>query len=84
MRSIWVHTHRLPEPPEAKPLRFRRLNRAWAWFRGYFWLPCPRCGKMFGGHEIGTGRLVRHSGRISCTCPECPLIYEAGDWTHIR
>ena len=18
---------------------------------GYFWLPCPRCGRMFGGHE---------------------------------
>ena len=20
---------------------------------GYFWLPCPRCGKWFGGHEWG-------------------------------
>lgn len=20
---------------------------------GYFWLPCPRCGRMFGGHECG-------------------------------
>lgn len=18
---------------------------------GFFWLPCPRCGEMFGGHE---------------------------------
>lgn len=33
--------------------RFRFPNRVWAWLCGYFWLPCPECGEMFGGHEIG-------------------------------
>lgn len=21
--------------------------------RSYFWLPCPKCGKMFAGYEAG-------------------------------
>ncbi len=33
--------------------RFRRLNRVWAFLLGFFWLPCPICGEMFGGHEAG-------------------------------
>jgi len=32
--------------------RFRRLNRAYAYAAGFFWLPCPVCGQMFGGHEL--------------------------------
>jgi hypothetical protein len=31
--------------------KFRRLNEAWAKTIGFFWLPCPACGQMFGGHE---------------------------------
>lgn len=23
----------------------------YARFRGFFWLPCPLCERMFGGHE---------------------------------
>ena len=23
----------------------------------YFWIPCPNCGRMFGGHEKGGGTL---------------------------
>jgi hypothetical protein len=34
--------------------RFRTLNRLYAFLWGYFWLPCPKCGQMFGGHERGT------------------------------
>lgn len=30
---------------------FRWMHRAYAFALGYFWLPCPRCGRMFGGHE---------------------------------
>jgi len=40
-----------------KPPRFvkpRFLHRAYALLRGYFWLPCPMCGKKFGGHEWRT------------------------------
>lgn len=30
----------------------RWVHRAYAAFRGHFWLPCPACGQPFGGHEI--------------------------------
>ena len=32
-------------------LSFRWLNKLYANLFGYFWLPCPICGKDFGGHE---------------------------------
>lgn len=44
-------------------LRFRRFNRLRALFLGYFWLPCPACGRMFGGHESGW-RVI--DGRVAC------------------
>jgi hypothetical protein len=41
--------------------------------RNYFWLPCPRCGEFFGGHEPH-GPSVQcslhpDSGHIAC-CPK--------------
>ena len=35
------------------PVSWRWLNRAYASFGGYFWLPCKRCGREYGGHEMG-------------------------------
>jgi hypothetical protein len=35
----------------------RRLSQFYAFLRGYFWLPCPICGRMFGGHEVGAARV---------------------------
>ena len=32
----------------------RWLNKLYANSHGYFWLPCPLCGEMFGGHEWHT------------------------------
>ena len=29
----------------------RWLHRLYSELLGYFWLPCPLCGEMFGGHE---------------------------------
>jgi len=29
----------------------RWVHRLRAHFGGYFWLPCPICGRRFGGHE---------------------------------
>lgn len=39
---------------------FRFMNMVYAKVFGYFWIPCPVCGKYFGGHEIymGPGLLV--------------------------
>ena len=31
----------------------RWIHKAYANLMGYFWHPCPICGRMFGGHEIG-------------------------------
>lgn len=39
----------------------------------FFWLPCPRCGKMFGGHEVAYKPLPG-GNRITC-CPD-PLTDE--------
>lgn len=38
--------------------RPRKLNQLFAWWRGYFWLSCDRCGVMYGGHETGEGHDI--------------------------
>ena len=40
---------------------------------GFFWLPCPRCGRMFGGHEEPRGGS-HWSGTWTSQicCPQCP------------
>ena len=49
----------------------RWMHRLWAAIAGYFWLPCPRCGRMFGGHERHGGtKLV--AGRMMICCYRCP------------
>lgn len=50
----------------------RLLHKAYAMLNGYFWLPCPRCGRMFGGHEtspFSDTELV--DGRSMIVCPKC-------------
>ena len=32
-------------------MKYRMLNKIYAQLNRYFWLPCPVCGQMFGGHE---------------------------------
>ena len=52
---------------------FRKINKLYANLFGYFWLPCPSCDKMFGGHEgkaVG-GKTVLRDGRTYCVCPDC-------------
>lgn len=38
-----------------------KAPRIWHWLRAhlgrYFWLPCPVCGRKFGGHEWKTGSV---------------------------
>jgi hypothetical protein len=59
-----------------KRMNHRFLNRIYAHLLGYFWKPCPICGKFFGGHEISYEHLNtipskcdRHVGDI--ICPDC-------------
>jgi hypothetical protein len=61
----------------------RFLHRAYAWLWGYFWLPCPACGRMFGGHETGGHMNLPVSGSIGlgwATCRKCPGNYSAEDY----
>jgi hypothetical protein len=32
-------------------MKYRLWNHFRAMLGGYFWLPCPLCGQMTGGHE---------------------------------
>lgn len=62
-------------------MRNRKLNKAFANLNGYFWLPCPLCGKKFGGHEwrdynglsshINDPDYPPLSGRGKGICPDC-------------
>jgi len=52
-------------------MKMRWLNKLYALFCGYFWLPCPLCGSYFGGHEA-TGKGIMISwDRSEGICPDC-------------
>ena len=55
-------------------MRIEWFERLKANMGGYFWLPCPMCGKMYGGHENGSDMLDPNDlfkGKITCADPEC-------------
>ena len=56
-----------------------RMPRWWANAKatslGYFWLPCPRCGRMFGGHE-GRGSMPKPGGSPAEELMTCCPPYE--------
>jgi len=54
-------------PPKSK---WRWRQRLYALMHGYFWIPCPTCGQMFGGHEDG-GFRYNGGGSSLGTCPSC-------------
>lgn len=60
-------------PPPPAPDAPRDEHRAYAARYGFFWLPCPICGYMFGGHEARRGgRLWLSPWSGNMTCPNCP------------
>lgn len=52
--------------------KFRWLNRVYARMFGLFWLPCPICGRMFGGHECGGTLWGEFYVTGSASCWRCP------------
>jgi len=46
----------------------RKLNQFYAWLFGYFWLPCPLCSQMFGGHEWTEHGQWRNGKGICVDC----------------
>ena len=50
----------------------RFLHKLYANINGYFWLPCPICGEMFGGHEWKSGGIKTYrEGVRHAICPVC-------------
>lgn len=45
----------------------RTLHKWYAAIFGYFWVACPNCGRMFGGHE--KWHFNRDGERV--WCPKC-------------
>ena len=46
----------------------RSIHKLYANLLGYFWSPCPLCGRYFGGHEDGSWVVMDtpFSGRLVC------------------
>lgn len=61
-----------------KPV-FKGWNCFRAWLGGYFWLPCPLCGEMFGGHQWRKCGSIRtkQPGLNKLVCPRCSKRIEA-------
>ena len=53
----------------------RWVHRVLAFFFGYFWLPCPLCGEMFGGPEWEWDKpnsdIMTSWGQGQGVCPNC-------------
>ena len=49
----------------------RWAHRLYANLLGYFWLPCPICGRNFGGHERNFGTLRHTVSMGEMVCSEC-------------
>jgi hypothetical protein len=67
---------------------FRRLNKLYANLNGYFWLPCPLCGKEFGGHEWKDYNGLSSSVSVpdmeyggKGICPDCTKAGKGEKWT---
>lgn len=60
------------------PVRWRWLNRLYARYYRYFWLPCPICGEGFGGHEwLPEHDLWRTEERATGVCYKNACYLEA-------
>ena len=58
---------------------FRFYNKIYAKLFHYFWLPCPVCGRFFGGHEVK--EIISTKNREGQNCQICPsqlCAYKAG------
>jgi hypothetical protein len=59
----------------------RLLNKLYANLFGYFWIPCPLCGNMFGGHEVNerTKSIIKKNGHGGIViCQKC-----SAKWTEV-
>jgi hypothetical protein len=66
--------------------RERRYQERYARRHGYFWMPCPLCSEMFGGHEWrGSGLPDSHrEGTEHGICPRCTGERQRAAERHLR
>lgn len=60
--------------------RVRLLAKLRAYTGGYFWLPCPKCGEYFGGHEWDhhyVGIATDRPGVTKGVCNACAVEIES-------
>lgn len=60
----------------------RWVHAFYALLAGYFWLPCPNCGRLFGGHERPGGAIYVGGGVSKMTCSRCAIGWDYGDYRH--
>ncbi len=63
----------------------RQAEERYADRHGYFWLPCPRCGEYFGGHEESDPdgvQCCRNLTRRHVAC--CPKVSDDADLAACR
>jgi hypothetical protein len=63
----------------------RFLHRWYAQTFGYFWLPCPLCGRPFGGHEWGRtlerpACIITGPGTGTGVCDGCDEVAREINW----
>lgn len=65
----------------------RWVHRRYANRAGYFWLPCPLCGRYSGGHEWrnrnGLPAQIPHPtepGKGIGICPDCTRAGRGVEW----
>ena len=68
----------------AWPYAWRLAHQRHAQANGYYWLPCPTCGRYFGGHEITDSVLDEHQPddgweRSHAVCPVCSAELNGGE-----
>lgn len=49
----------------------RDFHKLYANTFGYFWLPCPICDELFGGHEASGIHLMSTLSSGQSVCPNC-------------
>ena len=54
-------------------MKFRFLNMLYAHLNGFFWLACPICGNMFGGHECADESLLDTPSTGRGVCKDCEI-----------
>lgn len=74
--DCWKAESRFTRNPSARPpkSRWRWVQQVYAFFHGYFWMPCPLCGDFFGGHEWSNRDGVEILGEIGVRqgiCDRC-------------